>query len=155
MRSRWTIFWIVVLIAGISLLVWELGFRKAGSPETDAGQPQASSQSPEGERVAVSEEEIARWADAFKNGSEPWRADVVEVVKHERERLGIPPTAEIREHGQYTIRPGAARRTLVFALASGLDVSAQKTVLLEEHASGIWVPIEVGPFFFMVDQIEK
>lgn len=155
MKSRWTIFWILILLAGVSLIVWELGFRKFPSPEIAAPGPEASNTIPEGEKITVSEEEIARWVAAFKNGSEPWRADVVEVVKRERERLGIPAEADIREHGQYVTPSGRSRRTLVFALASGLEINQQRAVLLEERPPGIWVPIEAGPFFFMVDAVKK
>lgn len=155
MKSRWTIFWIIVLLAGVSLILWELGFRRSPSPETATREPEASGTIPEGTKITVSKEEIARWVAAFKNGSEPWRADVIEVVKRERERLGIPAEADIREHGQYLTPSGRGRRTLVFALASGFEIGQQKTVLLEEYPPGIWVPIEVGPFFFLVDQVEK
>lgn len=155
MKSRWTIFWIVVLLLGVGLLVWELGFRRSSPPETTTGGPEVNVLIPEGKKVNISEEEIVRWIDSFKNGSEPWRSNVVEVVKRERERLEIPAAAEIREHGQYFSPPGRSRRTLVFALTSGIDISQQKTVLLEEHLPGIWVPIETGPFFFMVDLVEN
>lgn len=104
------------------------------------------------EKVNVSQEEIGRWVEAFKSGAELWRSNAVEVVKRERERLGIPEEADIREHGQYIRRPDGTRRTLIFALASGLDIGRQKTVLMEEHSAGVWVPLEVGPFFLLADK---
>lgn len=135
-------------------MVWQLMMRKEVPPEPKGGQ-NVGTELPEGQKVNVSQAEIIKWVDAFGSGQEPWRSDAVGVVRHERGRLDIRAEAQIREHGEYIRRPDGKRRTLVFALVSGLDIGSQKTVLLEEYPPGIWVPIETGPFFVMVDKTRE